>query len=473
MRFRISKATSKYHLMIFDEDSRLITKKEVQMRHSIYNSEDRFGFEHSPENDFHLVEYSNGQYSRLMEVGLYDIYLDSEKWNDVSPIFYPDVNEFQYGDYIFTAYGWFGDGSDGSYSLGEGQGAVSGLLQLDEGYNYRLLRDGFFENLTIQSDATLHTDGYRIFCTGTLNVLGTIDYSGNDGMNGGDASDGLGGSGGSGGVAVTGGYFPSMGKGGDGGAGKSCPNVSASYNGEQGTVGGNGSAGAYAIGDGVAQYGTSGQGGYVEGYPPAPAGVNSGSPTATLLANSAGTTRKLFTAYLGRVIDGNGLSVRQYCSRQGNAGGGGGGTGTFHASSSPLSPPAFAGSGGGGGGAGSDGGTIGIYARIISGNGVIKSEGGIGGNGGNGSDGKRDETYFTGAGGGGGGMGGNGGNGGLIYIVSNSYQFTGDTSVSGGEGGLGGDGGNPVSYGITAYAGSKGADGTNGYSGYIIRFGVT
>ena len=59
--------------------------------------------------------------------------------------------------------------------------------------NTALTTDMYYTNLTVNSGVTLSTGGYRIFCSGTCAVNGTIDNSGGAGGNGGNGTASAGG----------------------------------------------------------------------------------------------------------------------------------------------------------------------------------------------------------------------------------------------------------------------------------------
>ena len=82
--------------------------------------------------------------------------------------------------------GLFGDGSDGAVAM-NGTNTFSGLATLS-GSTYTLTRDVFAASLTVSNGVTVKTNGYLIFCTGTVTNSGTI------GIAGGNASGATGGS---------------------------------------------------------------------------------------------------------------------------------------------------------------------------------------------------------------------------------------------------------------------------------------
>lgn len=207
--------------------------------------------------------------------------------------------------------------------------------------------DIYAQNLTVESGITLNMNGFRLFATGTVSVLGTIK---NDGLPGVVGVSGTGVAGGAGGAAA------------GASIGTSTP----------GTAGGASNSGSTTGTNNVNSYGgTGGSGGSASsgahtGTAPLPAlGRIQDLVTATMLANFSTSTNSLFPFNGGT----------------GGAGGDGGN-----------------GNSGGGGGGGSGGGVLGIYADTISigAAGVIRTNGGRGGDGGT--------TNGCGGGGGGGGL---------------------------------------------------------------------
>jgi hypothetical protein len=98
------------------------------------------------------------------------------------------------------------------------------------GATYTLTRDVYFTNLTVNTGVTIETNGYRIFCRGTLSGAGVVSHNGNPGssvIGGNPATDGsvkggwgvggLSGQGANNGAAST--TTPGLGHGGAGGAG--------------------------------------------------------------------------------------------------------------------------------------------------------------------------------------------------------------------------------------------------------------
>ena len=106
---------------------------------------------------------------------------------------------------------WFGTGSDGDVTI-----AVDTTL----------VRDMYYNSLTVNLGATLFTGGFRIHCLGDMNIIGKIDRSGNDATGtaataalvaGTTGASGVGGAGGT--AAGTAGGAVTNAAGGSGGAG--------------------------------------------------------------------------------------------------------------------------------------------------------------------------------------------------------------------------------------------------------------
>ncbi len=225
----------------------------------------------------------------------------------------------------------FGDGSDGP-------GVISS--------NYFLPRDMFYSSLTVNSGATLNTNGYRIFVRGTLTNNGVISRVGNPGQNGNFGASASGGAALSNATSSLGGSE----------AGGYAQLLSAINGGSLGnSLGGTG-------GYGGSGSGSSGGGGGVASAPTALQGGYRSLPSASVL--------RLVSAPWAFV-----------------AGGGGGGGGGSSAVPGPIYVS--------GGGGGSGGGVMVISANVIVNNGAIQANGGAGGN-----------AYAGGNPGGGGGGGG-------------------------------------------------------------------
>lgn len=318
----------------------------------------------------------------------------------------------------------FGDGSD-SDALFANQGtAPTGTTKTDNTNGatiYRLDRDVYYTTLTLDATVTINTNGYRIFCSTSCTINGTISRSGNNGTNG-TTSSGSRAAGGAGGAALADGYLKGSAAGGTGGyggwstdngengvSGTSTANALDTDNGQDGGHGGNSNT--------IQTGGTGGTGGTTT---PANVKLIANWHLATLLDISAtGSTVKFNTTA--------------------SAGGGGGGG-------------AKAGEGGGsGGGAGSGGGIACIYAKTITigAAGIIRANGGNGGNGGDAS------TATSGVGG-----GGSAGNGGIVVLVYNQLTNSGSVTATAGTKGTKG------SSGFTTAA----TDGADGAAGIIYQF---
>jgi hypothetical protein len=262
--------------------------------------------------------------------------------------------------------GLTGDGSDGDVVLGAG--------------TTTLVRDMFYDNLTVPVGSTLAPDGYRVFVRGTLTLDGAIQR------------DGLAGA--SVGVPAT------------GGAGVST--VNRPLAGQAG--GGNGNAAAGAAGTNANPTAP----GYVAAGGAGGAGTNAagaGGTSTPPAAPGSGGLRMAVWAIMGRASGTSG--------QIGGGPGGGGGGGTFGGPG--------VGAGGGGGGAG--GGYLVVSAGAITGAGSITANGGAGGAG------HGDGAGVTAAGGGG------GGGGGIVVVYSANGTFPPTVTANGGAAGAGFSGG--------------------------------
>ena len=239
-----------------------------------------------------------------------------------------------------SSLGFYGDGSDGPVTFD----GISVVLSLTPVVNvYTLARDIFLSDTTINPGVTIITNGFRLFCSGTLTNNGTIQWNGNNGSN-------------VGGVA-----------------GAQLINANSSI--QSSVLGAAGGAGATGIGaNGALTSGASMSG----------SGGNAGSGTSagglgeikTKPLVSATPPRALPMAMMGATLN------KATYGASGNSGGGGGGGGDG---------VAF------GGGGASGGGVVIVLSYLFAGTGIISANGGIGGNG---------QTGATKAGGGGGGGGG-------------------------------------------------------------------
>lgn len=258
-----------------------------------------------------------------------------------------------YGDAIF------GDGSDGNLLVDSGTGDTN------------LTETGFYEDVTIDDGAFLHTDGYLLFVNGTLTITdGWVQWNGNPG----DAGS----VGGAAGAAHT---ATILAGGRAGGAGGNNANGMA------------GSSSATSLASASGRGGTGGNGG----------GVTLGAAGGSN-ARSIGDTRSVQAATTGHVLA-NGTHTAITGGAGGGGGGGGGAAGLF------------------GGGGGGGGGVVIVIARnVVIVTGGIRANGGAGGAGENGG---------ASAGGGGGG----GGQGGVIYLVTRNLTNAGTIEAAGGAAG--------------------------------------
>lgn len=291
----------------------------------------------------------------------------------------------------------YGDGSDGAVSISSG--------------TTTLVRDMYYSNLTLSGTGKLVTAGFRVFCSGTLDITaapaGAIQWNGNDGSASATTAAGAVG------ATLTG---TTVGGSSAGTAGK----AAAAGAGTNATSSGNATANG---GTG----GSSGTGGAGNG------GTNAGGTGA---ASGTNTTLPIRRWELNLL-----LGVTQILGGNGGTGGGsGGGNGTNQ--------------GGGGGGGGGGAGVVVIYAKTINRGAstaanCIQANGGVGGAGGTAS--------ATGATKGGGG-GGSGAGGGWIFILYDTLSGATATNAIQASGGAGGAGGTPT-------GGSLGGNGGGGGSG--------
>lgn len=274
----------------------------------------------------------------------------------------------------------FGPAVDGSATLN----GSNGYPWADRvGNEYTLKRNAYLQNLTINSGVTLKTNGFFVFCTGTLTNGGTISNDGEPG-NLSAAGSGIrgatmgGGSGGSGGVA---------------GGGGSMASPLNYLIGPTSVTGGGGGAGG--SGGGAGGTGASSSPRVVRGLQP---GVISPVSATQALLGGGGL---IPPAVPGLAMISGGIG--------GSGGGAGGGAGA-----------------GAGGGGGAGGGVMLIAAPTLANNGNIYARGGAGATGSPGSPG-------------GGGGGGGGGAGGVIFLIYNTRSGNDITStnVAGGSGGAG------------------------------------
>lgn len=237
--------------------------------------------------------------------------------------------------------GIYGDGSDGTVTF-DGSTTILGMAPSSS--IYMLTRDFYFAAVTINNGVTIKTNGFRIFCAGTMTNNGIISFAGNaaanvnTGSNGANGNSSINNRGGTnGGLNTSGGVSTTT----TGGAGDACGGNGYSFGGQ----GGAGGAGTSAAGAG---------------------GSTNALPTTALSQRGANPMLIWITAgNIGNPTQG------------GTGGGAGGGDGTNR---------------GGGGGAG--GGVVALYIKTFAGTGTITAAGGAGGN---------SLAGNTGGGGGGGG----------------------------------------------------------------------
>lgn len=328
----------------------------------------------------------------------------------------------------------YGDGSDGA-AVCDGATSVAGMSGTGP---YTMTRDVYFTTLTVNSGVTVKTNGYRIFCSISLSMSGTLDNSGGNGTAGqiGQASSTAKAAGGSGGSGAPSGYLIGGTTGGNGGNG-SQGNTNNPVAGGAGTVVSN------CIGSGGVLGGAGGNG---------VNGGNTGGAAGTAGTATASNVKLIANWHLATLLDigATGATVKFTPCGGGGGGGGGASANAFNTTSG----------GGGGGGAGGSGGIIAVYARVIT----IGSSGVMMCMGGNGAIGGAGISTDT-ANGSGGGGGGAGGNGGIVVLVYNSLSNTGSITCAAGTGSVGGTGGvGSVRNGVT------GGTGANGSAGSIYQF---
>lgn len=281
----------------------------------------------------------------------------------------------------------FGDGSDGDVTI--------------TGGTTTLIRDMYYNNLTVSSTGLLATDGFRIYVKGTVSGSGTI-Y----------APTGTAGSGVTGGAAN----------------GTGALKTTAGVNGAAAVAGVGGGAGSAGTGGSLGSDGTlGGAGGQATNPGGSPGAVGTIVTNSSKLVSCDGIINIIAFTKTGTII------IQRSCG--GSGGGQGGGTG--------VTP-----TGGAGGGSGASGGIIWLAANTWSGTFVLQALGGAGGDGGNGT---------SGGGAAGGGGGGAGGNGGLSMVIYGTKTWTGSYYLLGGKGG---NGGNPINAGSVGVNGSNGNVGT-------------
>jgi hypothetical protein len=286
--------------------------------------------------------------------------------------------------------------------------------------NVSLLRDMYYNNLTISGSGNIFTSGYRIFVAGTLSVSGSVSTGkiARNGNNGANATGQTPGGGAAGGLTAqffggsTGAQAGGIG-GAIGGAGANSVTNTGNTNNIGGDPGQGGNGGA----------GTVGAGGVC-------------AAVSTVAASNLFVNNR-YSDFFYR----NAAIVTGGVGGQGGSGGGGG---------SGVAP---AGGGGGGGGA-----IVWVAARTIdltSAVGpVLSARGGVAGNG---------ATLGAANGGGGGGGGAGGGGGYCLFAYKNAIGTLANfIDVSGGAGGNGGNGG-------TGASGGEGGGGGGGGAATIIN----
>lgn len=289
----------------------------------------------------------------------------------------------------------FGDGSDGSPTF-DGTTTILGVAPTG-GNTYTMNRDWFLASPTINNGIIIITNGFRLFCSGTITNNGSIRWNGVAAV-----------------LDAAGGSINNT--------NSSIINTTGSSS--AGTPGANGATGngTAAAGQGGNSFGGAGGNGGTGATTTAGAGGAVSGPTA----NQGSLRNGMFTA-LGFLVVGQGISPagKSLALQGGNGGGAGGGDATNK-----------------GGGGGGGGGVVLVAAKTFAGTGTIQARGGAGGNGA--------VASTLGAGGGG------GGGGGYVLVISSSTSggaITGQTiDANGGAGG--------THTGATATDGSTGAAGT-------------
>jgi len=257
--------------------------------------------------------------------------------------------------------GVYGNGADGAVTF-DGSTTILGLAPSSSVYT--LTRDLFLTDCTINSGVSIKTNGFRLFCSGTLtgaDSTSIIHWNGNDGS----------------GTA----------RGAETSNSNSSINTRTTGN-APGTIGANGGTGAGAAGtnaSNIAYGGVGGAGGAGSGGAGGAAGTITNTPTSLTTRIRANF---LPLAALGFIVNVASAAEALAGLQGGTGGGAGGGDG------SNL-----------GGGSGAGGGICIVIARKIAGTGCIRARGGAGGNTSVGNTG-------------GGGPGG----GGVVFVISQSVS---------------------------------------------------
>lgn len=305
---------------------------------------------------------------------------------------------------------FFGSGYDGAVSLDGSVAAPSWATK--SGAVYILARDIYCTNLTLTSTAQIATNGFRVFCSGTLDVSAATSGAFIIQVN--NLAGGS--SGGASAVPPTIVIHGTGNRSGAGGAGSintgtagSSPTFTAPSTFATCGAGGGGGAGAFGAGAG--------------------GGTQSGTDVAWIVDRPTDFVTRGASPVVGTVA----------------GGGGGGGTGNGGATSGTI----------GGGGGGSNGVfwiAANTIARATANTNIIDARGGTGGNG------TDNSSLVAGAGGGGGG-----GGGGLVFLFYENLTGSSSQLVNA-SGGTGGNGGSVIAGGTAR----GGTGGTGGASGYIM-----
>jgi hypothetical protein len=258
---------------------------------------------------------------------------------------------------------------------------VSNVGPITYSSNTTLASDLYCTNLTINPDVTLTTNGFNIFCSGTVTNNGTIKtgLASNGGVGANESPAG----------ASNGGNFPgSLGGSGGGGGGSSAITLGPAQ------IAGSGGATVASGGSGGAEVGGScGTGG---------AGTSGSTPTAPAITNALIQTwnSQDLSTFLAGGGGGGGAGSGYDCTDTGGSNGGSGASGIYIQANAIVAgtivapgqdggSSSSAGGGGGGGGAvvlsyGGGGLTDGTYNTAGGTGGAPGPNGGAGGNGGNG-----------------------------------------------------------------------------------------
>jgi len=308
--------------------------------------------------------------------------------------------------------GSFGDGRDGSQTF-DGSATVLGMVPISNVYT--MTRNIYCTSITITGGRTVKTNGFKIFCTGTLSNSGSILCEGLAGTAGSTSTGGAGATG----IAATTEFMASA----SGGAGATS------------SAGATGGSSLYTMRTATGAAGAGGAGGGTPAQGTGPGG-----------SDAIHMFFPIFPANGPKGYDAGADGIRfkprfdPFCMPSGQAIGGGAGGGGGGRGQGP---------GGGGGGGGAGGGCLAVFASTLTANtgsvvGVSGGSGGVGGTGGSGY----------------GGGGGGGGSGGYLLLYYNSASFASNTTrFAGGAGGTNGTG-----------SSGNGVAGTSGASGVILKY---